>query len=148
MTSGWLRRPDPFIIQPIGNRDMATILIVDDSETVRTQLKRDLTLEGYTTIEACNGAEGLRVLEEHGSSIDLIFCDVNMPEMDGLSMCRELHKNPLLNAIPIFMLTTQTSAEMKSEGKAAGVTAWVIKPYEKKKVMGGLAKFLAQSIVS
>ena len=124
---------------------MATILIVDDSETVRTQLKGDLALEGYLTLEACNGAEGLRILEEQGARIDLIFCDVNMPEMDGLSMCRELHKMPVLNKIPIFMLTTQTSAEMKSEGKAAGVTAWVVKPYEKKKVMGGLAKFLAHT---
>lgn len=123
---------------------MANILIVDDSETVRTQLKNDLVDEGHTTFEACNGLDGLKILEEHINKIDLIFCDVNMPEMDGLTMCRELHKNPALNKIPIFMLTTQTSADMKAEGKESGVIAWVIKPYERKKVMGGVAKVLAR----
>ena len=123
---------------------MANVLIVDDSETVRAQLRNDLACEGYTTFEACNGLEGLTILEEKANSIDLIFCDVNMPEMDGMTMCRELHKNPVLGKIPIFMLTTQTSAEMKAEGKASGVIAWVIKPYEKKKVMGGVAMVLAR----
>lgn len=123
---------------------MANILIVDDSDTVRTQLKNDLVKEGHTTFEAGNGLEGLKQLEGNRNKIDLIFCDVNMPEMDGLTMCREVHKDPVLNKIPIFMLTTQTSAEMKAEGKDAGVIAWVIKPYEKKKVMGGVAKVLAR----
>ena len=124
---------------------MSNVLIVDDSETVRTQLRNDLVSEGYTTFEASNGLEGLRVLEGNLNKIDLIFCDINMPEMDGLSMCRELHKNPLLNKIPIFMLTTQTSQEMKSEGKESGVIAWIVKPYEKKKVLGGVAKILARN---
>ena len=124
---------------------MANVLIVDDSETVRAQLRNDLGHEGHTAVEACNGLEGLKILEQMGGGIDLIFCDVNMPEMDGLTMCRELHKNPALNKIPIFMLTTQTSTDMKAEGKASGVIAWVIKPYEKNKVMGGVAKVLARS---
>jgi two-component system chemotaxis response regulator CheY len=125
---------------------MANILIVDDSDTVRTQLRNDLVKEGYGTFEACNGLEGLKMLEGgNAKNIDLIFCDVNMPEMDGLSMCRELHKDPILSKIPVFMLTTQTSTEMKAEGKASGVIAWVIKPYEKKKVMGGVAKILARA---
>ena len=123
---------------------MANVLIVDDSETVRTQLKHDLAEEGYTILEACNGLEGLKVLEGRADKIDLIFCDVNMPEMDGLAMCRELHKNPVLNKIPVFMLTTQTSQDMKVEGKASGVVAWIIKPYERKQVMGGVAKVLAR----
>jgi len=123
---------------------MANILIVDDSDTVRTQLRNDLVKEGHTTFEAANGLEGLKMLEGNAKNIQLIFCDVNMPEMDGISMCREVHKDPLLNKIPIFMLTTQTSAEMKAEGKESGVIAWVIKPYEKKKVMGGVAKVLAR----
>ena len=124
---------------------MANVLIVDDSETVRAQLRNDLACEGYTTFEACNGLEGLTILEEKANSIDLIFCDVNMPEMDGLTMCRELHKNPVLGKIPIFMLTTQTSLDMKARGKELGVVAWIIKPYEKRKVLGGVAKVLARS---
>jgi len=123
---------------------MSNVLIVDDSETVRTQLKNDLVSEGYTTFEASNGLEGLRILEGNVNHIDLIFCDINMPEMDGLTMCRELHKDPLLNKIPIFMLTTQTSQEMKAEGKESGVIAWIVKPYDKKKILGGVAKVLAR----
>lgn len=127
---------------------MANVLIVDDSETVRTQLRNDLRHEGHTAVEAGNGLEGLKILETMETGIDLIFCDVNMPEMDGLTMCRELHQDPALNKIPIFMLTTQTSTDMKAEGKAAGVVAWVIKPYEKNKLMAGVAKILARSIAS
>jgi two-component system chemotaxis response regulator CheY len=124
---------------------MSNVLIVDDSETVRAQLRNDLVNEGHTTYEASNGLEGLKILEGNAHQIDLVFCDVNMPEMDGLTMCRELHKDPILSRIPIFMLTTQTSQEMKVEGKESGVIAWIIKPYEKKKVMDGVAKVLARS---
>ena len=127
---------------------MANVLIVDDSETVRTQLGNDLRHQGHATFEAGNGLEGLKMLESMETSIDLIFCDVNMPEMDGLTMCRELHQNPALSKIPIFMLTTQTSSDMKAEGKAAGVIAWVIKPYEKNKLMAGVAKVLARSLAA
>lgn len=126
---------------------MSNVLIVDDSVTVRTQLRNDLATHGYTTFEASNGLEGLKILEGNANGIDLIFCDVNMPEMDGLTMCRELHKDPVLSQIPIFMLTTQSSQEMKIEGKESGVIAWIIKPYEKKKVMDGVAKVLARLTV-
>lgn len=125
---------------------MANILIVDDSDTVRTQLKNDLVRAGHSTFEACNGLEGLQMMAGNALHIDLIFCDVNMPEMDGLSMCRELHKDPELKKVPIFMLTTQTSSEMKSEGKESGVLAWVVKPYEIKTVLGGVAKVLARKV--
>lgn len=122
---------------------MPNILIVDDSETVRAQLKADLVNEGYTVFEAGNGLEGIKMMEGNAHNISLIFCDVNMPEMDGLTMCRELHKDPALAKVPIFMLTTQTSPLMKAEGKASGVVAWIIKPYEKRIVLGGVAKVLA-----
>lgn len=124
---------------------MANVLVVDDSETVRAQLSNDLGHAGHTAFAASNGLEGLKVLGDPQVKIDLIFCDVNMPEMDGLTMCREVHGNPQLSGIPIFMLTTQTSAQMKAEGKASGVIAWVVKPYEKNKVMNGVAKVLARS---
>jgi two-component system chemotaxis response regulator CheY len=122
---------------------MPNILVVDDSETVRAQLKADLVNEGYTVFEAENGLQGIKMMEDNAHNIALIFCDVNMPEMDGLTMCRELHKDPKLAKIPIFMLTTQTSALMKAEGKESGVIAWIIKPYEKKRVLGGVAKVLS-----
>ncbi|MDD2743792.1 MAG: response regulator [Rhodocyclaceae bacterium] len=122
---------------------MANILIVDDSETVRVQLKADLVSEGHTVFEAANGLDGIKMMEGNQHNIALIFCDVNMPEMDGLTMSRELRKIPELAKVPIFMLTTQTSVTMKAEGKAAGVMAWIIKPYEKRKVMSGVAKVLS-----
>lgn len=121
---------------------MANILIIDDSDTVRTQLRNDLTQEGHTVFEAGDGLQGLKMLEGNAHSIELIFCDVNMPEMDGLTMCREVHKISGLNTIPIFMLTTQTSADMKAEGKESGVVAWIVKPYERKKIINGVAKVL------
>jgi two-component system chemotaxis response regulator CheY len=123
---------------------MSNILIVDDSDTVRTQLKNDLTNAGHIVFEASNGIEGLRALEGNPNQIQLIFCDVNMPDMDGLSMCRELHKDPQLKNIPIFMLTTQTSMEMKADGKEHGVVAWLVKPYDARKLLGGVSKVLAR----
>lgn len=124
---------------------MANILIVDDSVTVRTQLKIDLANEGHSSREAGNGVEALRLLEADGATVDLMLCDVNMPEMDGLTLCRELHKHPDLRNIPIVMLTTQTGADMKAEGKEHGVIAWVVKPYGRVKLMAGIAKVLSRS---
>ena len=124
---------------------MANILIVDDSETVRAQLKHDLIAVGHIVFEAGNGLEGLTLLRGNKHDIRLIFCDVNMPEMDGLSMCREVHKDPALRKIPIFMLTTQNNTTMKAEGRAAGVVAWVVKPYEKRIILEGVAKVLART---
>ena len=124
---------------------MANILIVDDSETVRAQLRNDLESEGYSVFEAGNCIEGLAVLDGNNKyNIDLIFCDVNMPEMDGLSMCKNLHSIPALSKIPIFMLTTQTSTSMKAEGKDAGVIAWIVKPYQKQSTLSALAKVLSR----
>lgn len=123
---------------------MANILIIDDSDTVRTQLKNHLAREGYRTLEAANGLDGLNMLERNMNEIDLIFCDVNMPEMDGLTMCRELRRIFPRNRIPIFMLTTQTNASMKAEGKASGVVAWIVKPYDKHKLMRGVARVLGR----
>lgn len=124
---------------------MANILIVDDSETVRAQLRNDLESEGHQVFEAGNGIEGLTVLDGNNKyHVDLIFCDVNMPEMDGLTMCKELHSIPALSNIPIFMLTTQTSASMKAEGKASGVIAWIVKPYQKQSTLSAVTKVLSR----
>ena len=124
---------------------MANILIVDDSETVRAQLRNDLESEGHKVFEAGNGIEGLAVLDGNNKyHIELIFCDVNMPEMDGLTMCKELHSISALSNIPIFMLTTQTSASMKAEGKASGVIAWIVKPYQKQSTLSAVTKVLSR----
>ena len=120
---------------------MPVILVVDDAKTMRDALKAVLTPAGFDVIEAENGEQGLEMLNQH--AIDLVISDLNMPGMDGLTMCS--HIKELGRNTPIFMLTTQTSQEMKVEGKESGVIAWIIKPYEKKKVMDGVAKVLARS---
>lgn len=123
---------------------MTTILIIDDSDTVRAQLRKDLIAQGFDVLEAGNGLEGLEVVAAEGEKIGLIICDVNMPKLDGLAMCRELRDRPGTPKIPIVMLTTQTGAEMKADGKKAGVTAWVVKPYEKMRLLSGITRILGE----
>ncbi|MCW8929997.1 MAG: response regulator [Gammaproteobacteria bacterium] len=124
---------------------MTKILIVDDSETIRIQLKTDLNSgdNNYDIIEAHDGLNGLEVLNAN-KDVRLIICDVNMPEMDGLTMCEEIHKDDALNSIPIIMLTTQCSADMKARGKENGVIAWITKPHKPKMLLGGIKKILSR----
>ncbi len=118
---------------------MAKILIVDDSETLRIQLRKVLEGKDHEVVEACDGIKGLEALEAN-DGIQLVLCDVNMPEMDGLTMIERVHENSKFNTIPIFMLTTESSPEMKSRGKAAGVRAWVTKPFVDAKLLGAVEK--------
>lgn len=122
---------------------MAKILIVDDSETARIQVKLDLVEAGHEVFEAENGIKGLEALSEN-KDIQLIICDVNMPEMDGLTMCQEVHGNAAINMIPIVMLTTQCSDDMKAIGKSNGVVAWITKPHKAKSLLAGIEKILSR----
>lgn len=123
---------------------MAKILVVDDSEIIRVQLRADLEGAGHEVIDAGDGVQGLNALEEN-KDVRLVISDVNMPEMDGLTMCEKLHGNPEFSHIPIIMLTTQSSPEMKAKGKEHGVVAWVTKPYKSKALLAGTEKVLARS---
>jgi two-component system, chemotaxis family, chemotaxis protein CheY len=118
---------------------MKKILVVDDSETLRTQLRRILTTGGYEVVEGENGVHGLAQFEAN-QDVSLILCDVNMPEMDGLTMLEKISTNPAYPKVPIFMLTTESSADMKTRGKAAGVMAWVTKPFVEDKLMKAVEK--------
>jgi two-component system, chemotaxis family, chemotaxis protein CheY len=82
---------------------------------------------------------GLDVLSKN-SDVALIICDVNMPNMDGITMCQKVHENPQTNKIPIFMLTTEASPEMKAKGKEAGVIAWITKPFVPDKLLAAINK--------
>jgi two-component system, chemotaxis family, chemotaxis protein CheY len=108
-------------------KNMAKIMIVDDSDTIRHQLRDDLEGEGHIVLDASDGQQGLDVLGAN-QDLDLIICDVNMPVMDGLTMCEKI-KNEELTLAPIFMLTTETSKDMKMHGKRIGIRAWITKPY-------------------
>jgi two-component system chemotaxis response regulator CheY len=117
------------------------IMIVDDSETLRTQLRKDLEAGGFQIVEGFDGVHGLETLEAN-KDVKLIICDVNMPRMDGLSMCQKVNSNPEYKAIPLLMMTTESSPEMKAQGKAAGVVAWVTKPYVAEKLVTVVKKIV------
>lgn len=122
---------------------MAKILVVDDSETARVQVKMDLINAGHEVLEADNGIKGLEVLNTN-KDVQLIISDVNMPEMDGLSMCEEISANSDLSKIPIIMLTTQCGDDMKARGKKNGVVAWINKPHKASSLISGIEKILSR----
>jgi two-component system, chemotaxis family, chemotaxis protein CheY len=118
---------------------MKKIMIVDDSETVRTELKEVLVASNYEVIEAADGAQGLD-LAQRTPGIDLIVSDLNMPEMDGIMMCSKIRQIPEYAQTPIFMLTTESSPELKAAAKSAGILAWIVKPFTAERVLGMLEK--------
>ena len=125
-----------------GTKDMVKILIVDDSESLRTQLKRALEEAHYEVVEGTNGLNGLETLKAN-PEVRLILCDVNMPKMDGLSMCRKVRETYPDLRLPIIMITTESSPEMKATGKEIGVSAWIIKPFIEIKLISAIKKLLA-----
>lgn len=104
------------------------LLIVDDSTMLRDMLSYALNEGGYTdVVEAVDGVEGLSKAKE--DPFDLIITDINMPNMDGLTLINELRKLPQYTKTPILVLTTERSDDMKTKGKAAGATGWIVKPF-------------------
>ncbi|MCG8610725.1 MAG: response regulator [Pseudomonadales bacterium] len=121
---------------------MAKILVVDDSEVIRAQLTKDLTGAGHDVVEAYDGLNGIDQLKTH-DDIKLIICDVNMPEMDGLTMCETIHQDNSIPQLPIVMLTTQSNVDMKTKSKEFGVVAWIIKPHKPAVLINGVNKILS-----
>ena len=119
---------------------MATILAVDDSASLRQMVVFTLKQAGHQVIEASNGQDALQ--KAKGSRIDLVLSDVNMPLMDGLTLVRELRKLPAMKFTPILMLTTESSAEKKQEGKAAGATGWIVKPFSPDQLLATVKRVL------
>lgn len=105
----------------------AAILTVDDSASLRMAIRIALTGAGYAVTEAGDGVEGLAKAAE--TRFDMIVTDLNMPNMDGLTMIRELRGQPAQAGIPIIFLTTESDADMKAQAKAAGATGWLVKPF-------------------
>ncbi len=122
---------------------MAKILIVDDSEALRTQLRKDLESSGHDVTEAIDGLDGLKQLSKDDKT-ELIICDVNMPRMDGLSMCEKINEDSKYSQIKLFMLTTEASPDMKVRGKQVGVKAWITKPYALEKLLTAIDKICAK----
>ena len=104
------------------------LLIVDDSKMLRDMLSYALNDGGYMDVdEAVDGLDGL--VKAKSKQYDLVISDVNMPNMDGITFVGELRKLPQYSKTPILVLTTERSDEIKSKGKAAGATGWIVKPF-------------------
>jgi len=117
------------------------VLVVDDSKTVRINLRKILLTDNFKVLEAENGLEALKVLEDN-ENIQLVVSDLNMPEMDGMTFIREARLNEKTKEIPILIHTTETSKELKKEAKDLGVTAWIPKPIRKDALVGIIKKML------
>lgn len=117
-----------------------TIMIVDDSASLRQVVAIALRGAGYDVMEACDGKDALNKLT--GQKINLIISDVNMPNMDGISMVRELKKIPAYKFTPVIMLTTETQDSKKKEGQEAGARAWVVKPFQPAQMLAAVAKLV------
>jgi two-component system chemotaxis response regulator CheY len=110
---------------------MAKALVVDDSRTIRTILKRILLELGYDVCEAADGKEALAVIDAEGTSVSLVLTDWNMPEMDGLELLKRLRKNPELSLLKIIMVTTETELDRMVSALDAGANEYVMKPFTK-----------------
>ena len=114
-----------------------TVLIVDDSATVRVAVKMALKKE-YEVIDAKNGKDALDKIEKFyagGNRLNLIITDINMPIMGGLEFIKEVKKNRNARFVPILVLTTESQGNMKMEGKKAGATGWLVKPFKPEQLL-------------
>lgn len=119
---------------------MKKVLIVDDSISMRQMVGFTLKQGGFDVVEAEHGQDALDKLQ--GAAVDLIITDLNMPVMDGITLIQNVRKQPALKTKPILMLTTEGLASKKEQGKAAGATGWIVKPFDPEKLLQTIAKVL------
>ncbi|GGY44118.1 response regulator [Bacterioplanes sanyensis] len=117
-----------------------TIMVVDDSASIRQVVRIALNGAGYNVIEASDGKDALGKLT--GDKIHLVISDVNMPNMDGISFVKELKKHPRYKFTPVIMLTTEAGKDKMAEGKAAGAKAWVVKPFQPPQMLDAVSKLI------
>lgn len=117
-----------------------TVLAVDDSASIRQMVAFTLKSSGYDVIEAVDGQDGLD--KAKSKSVNLVLTDQNMPRMDGLTLIKSLRAMPGYRSTPILMLTTESSDTMKSQGRAAGATGWLVKPFDPQKLIEVVKKVI------
>src|SRR5450830_414735 len=117
-----------------------TILAVDDSGSLRQMVAFSLNAAGYQVIEAVDGQDGLN--KARNQVVDLVLTDQNMPNMDGLTLIKSLRAMESYKTVPILMLTTESSDEMKMQGRAAGATGWLVKPFDPKRLIDVVKKVI------
>ena len=113
------------------------ILYIDDSVSMRQMTSLILSGAGYEVVQATNGAEGL---EKLAPDYDLVITDFNMPGMNGVEVIRSIREGEVSPSVPILMLTTESEAEKKQQGREAGATAWMTKPFDKEGLLATVKK--------
>ena len=121
-----------------------TVLIVDDSITMRTLVRQALEVDAYTVIEACHGAAALAALERIHT--DLVITDLLMPEMDGITLTRSLRADARFATLPVLVLTTETGAGVMERGRDAGATGWLGKPFHPDTLRQTVRRVLAERV--
>lgn len=119
---------------------MTTILTVDDTASMRQMISFTLGSVGYEVIQACDGAEALKLARDR--KVDLVIADVNMPNMDGISLVKSLRTLDAYRFTPILMLTTESQEDMRTQGKRAGATGWIVKPFNPEQLVNVVKKVL------
>lgn len=119
---------------------MTKILAVDDSASMRQMVNFTLTGAGYDVKDAADGQQALDLAKRE--QFDVIVSDVNMPVMDGITLISELRKLPQYKSVPMLMLTTESSSDKKMQGKQAGATGWIVKPFNPDKLLKTIARVI------
>jgi two-component system chemotaxis response regulator CheY len=119
---------------------MATILTVDDTASMRQMISFTLNSVGHEVIQACDGKEALKLLE--GKKVDLVIADINMPNMDGITLVKSLREQAVYKFIPILVLTTESQESKRQQGKVAGATGWIVKPFNPEQLLNVVKKVL------
>lgn len=117
-----------------------TFLIVDDSASMRQLISFAIKDAGYEALLAENGREALEIAR--GAKADLVITDLNMPEVDGITLIRELRAMADYKFVPILMLTTESQVAKREEGRAAGASGWIVKPFSSEKLLAVVNKFV------
>jgi two-component system chemotaxis response regulator CheY len=117
-----------------------TIMTVDDSASLRQMVSVVLRGGGYQVVESVDGMDALTKVQ--GQELHLVLTDINMPKMDGLEFTRRLRAMPQYKFVPIVLLTTESTAEKKQQGKAAGATAWIVKPFNPDQLLAVVKKVM------
>jgi len=116
------------------------VLTVDDSASIRQMVSFTLKNAGYEVVEAVDGKDALSKL--NGDPIHMVITDLNMPNLDGISLVKNIRSNPAYKFIPIVLLTTESQESKKIEGKQAGATGWIVKPFKPEQLVAVMKKVL------
>ena len=119
---------------------MHVILTVDDSPSMRKMVSFTLTGAGYKVIEAVDGVDALEKAQAH--PVALVLADQNMPRLDGIGLTKKLREDPRFKQVPILILTTESSDQMKQAGRAAGATGWLVKPFDPNRLIEVIQKVI------